>query len=137
MGYSMNLLDYIRAIRIKSGTFRGIREHYDGTFTVVDEAKDKVVQAGLTSRGAALQLAKSLGLNLLRSSEDKNRAGLTRADYCRLFENKKNRSGYKYVVDKLESSGWVELREGQSVFGKFSSVEEALTEAWTHNLNNE
>jgi hypothetical protein len=55
--------------------------------------------------------------------------------YCALFANPKNKSGYKYIVDKSGSLGWVILKEGTSEYGRYASVQEALQEAYQHNLN--
>ena len=66
----------------------------------------------------------------------KNSLGLTLEEYASLFVQKKNISGYKYITDKTESTGWVELKEGSSIYGSYSSVEDALEEAWQLNLNN-
>jgi len=56
-------------------------------------------------------------------------------EYCKLFEQPKNKSGYKFITDQTESSGWVILKEGGSEYGRFSSVKEALEEAHKAGLN--
>ena len=53
----------------------------------------------------------------------------------KLFANPKNKSGYKFIVDKSGSLGWVILKEGTSEYGRYGSVEEALEEAFKANLN--
>ena len=74
---------------------------------------------------------------VLTGSEDtpNNRTEMSFEAYCALFANPKNKSGYKYIVDKSGSLGWVILKEGTSEYGRYGSVEEALEEAFKANLN--
>jgi hypothetical protein len=55
--------------------------------------------------------------------------------YCALFSNPKNKSGYRFITDQTESTCWVILKDGRSEYGRYSSVQEALEEAFKANLN--
>ena len=55
--------------------------------------------------------------------------------YCAMFANPKNKSGYRFITDQTESTGWVILKDGRSEYGRYSSVQEALEEAFKANLN--
>ncbi|EET47548.1 hypothetical protein TR2A62_1063 [Thalassobium sp. R2A62] len=56
-------------------------------------------------------------------------------EYCKHFENFKNKSGYRFITDQSESTGWVILKEGRSEYGRYGSVEDALREAYGAGLN--
>jgi hypothetical protein len=56
-------------------------------------------------------------------------------EYSALFANPTNRSGFKFIVDQSESTGWVILKDGRSEYGRYGSVQEALEEAYKANLN--
>jgi hypothetical protein len=72
---------------------------------------------------------------VLTTDTPDNSAAMPFETYCSLLENPKNKSGYKFIVDKSGSLGWVILKEGTSEYGRYASVQEALEEAYKHNLN--
>lgn len=56
-------------------------------------------------------------------------------EYCEHFANPKNKSGYRFLTDQTDSTGWVILKDGRSEYGRYGSVQEALEEAFKANLN--
>ena len=152
MSFKLALLDYKQLISLPSGGYKGILETSEG-FILQDLSRG--VNVGVCdSFDKALLLGHAYKLNLLQSIPESNVSdspmGVAIQDpkdtpdnltemsfepYCALFANPKNKSGYKFITDKLESSGWVILKDGRSEYGRYSSVQEALEEAFKANLN--
>ena len=56
-------------------------------------------------------------------------------DYCELFKQPKNKSGYKFITDKSETTGWFILWDGRSHYGLYQTLQDALQEAYRAGLN--
>jgi hypothetical protein len=156
MGYSIPLVDYKSRILLADGTYKGILETAEG-FVVQD--LNKGTNFGIYgSLEKALIMAAAYQLNLLSetpqpapkstakprsmptlieapSDNPDNSTLMSFEAYCALFANPKNKSGYRFITDQSESTGWVILKEGRSEYGRYGSVQEALQEAFAVKLN--
>ena len=155
MGYFLPMLDYKQAILLPDGSYKGILETDEGWLV---QDLHKGTNFGIYgSLEKALVMAHAYGLNLLHSAPEVSQSdneGIVStpsmatptetpkeapdtqfADYCEQFANPKNKSGYKFIVDQTESTGWVILKEGRSEYERYSTVQEALEEAYKVGLN--
>ena len=152
MAYNLALLDYKQRMLLPDGSYKGILETAEG-FILQDLHRG--VNVGVSdSFDKALLLGHAYKLNLLQSIPESNVSdspmptpiqspkdtpdNLTETSfeaYCALFANPKNKSGYRFITDQSESTGWVILKDGRSEYGRYSSVQEALEEAFKANLN--
>lgn len=160
MSFKLALLDYKQMISLPDNSYKGIQETAEGWLV---QDLNKGTNFGIYgSLDKALIMASAYGLNLYSPvvpEASKPAPEGTPTDgpiptpiqhlatspttdplmsfeaYCALFENPKNKSGYKFIVDKSASLGWVILKEGTSEYGRYASVEEALQDAYQHNLN--
>ena len=152
MAYNLALLDYKQRMLLPDGSYKGILETSDG-FILQDLHRG--VNVGVCdSFDKALLLGHAYKLNLLQSTPESNTSdssmgvaiqapkdtpdNLTETSfeaYCALFTNPKNKSGYRFITDQTESTGWVILKDGRSEYGRYGSVQEALEEAFKANLN--
>lgn len=156
MGYKLALTDYVQKITLPDGSYKGVQETSEGW---VVKNLHKGTNFGIYgSLEKALIMAGAYGLNLLSDSpqpatestpstllmptpieaptdSSDNSAEMSFEAYCSLFAEPKNKSGYRFITDKLDSTGWVILKDGRSEYGRYSSVQEALTEAYKVGLN--
>jgi hypothetical protein len=156
MGFNQALVDYQSRIKLPDGSYKGVLETEDGW--VVQDLSKGINFGVYGSLEKALIMAHAYKLNLLSetpkpapegivsgspmptSIEDPdnstdNTSEMSFEAYCALFENPKNKSGYRFITDQSESSGWVILKEGRSEYGRYNSVQEALEEAFAVKLN--
>lgn len=150
MGYKQSLADYKSRIRLPDGSYKGVlKEPEAEIWGLLDENTGKQV-GWFTSEDAVLHHGHAYGLNLLQSATENASESLPIAtptqqpeetpemsyeEYCKHFENPKNKSGYRFITDQSESTGWVILKEGRSEYGRYGSVEDALREAYGAGLN--
>ena len=139
MGYKMDLVTYKHRIKLPDNSYKGLSYTSEGW--LVQDLKKGVSHGFFKRREEALLYAHSLGLNLLSDTaevseeEPVRHNGLTFEEYCAKFRNPKNKSGYKYVVDQMDSVGWVKLLDGRSHYNSYCDVESALDDAWRAGLN--
>ena len=156
MGFSIPLLDYQSRITLPDGSLKGIKETSDGW--VVQDLSKGINFGVYGSLEKALIMAHAYRLNLLSettqtapesNAKDNSMASpiqdlqdtsdnspeMSFDEYCALFANPKNKSGYRYITDQSESTGWVILKEGRSEYGRYGSVKDALEEAYNAKLN--
>ena len=148
MAYNLALVDYKQRMLLPDGSYKGILETSEGW--VVQDLSKGINFGVYGSLEKALIMAHAYKLNLLQSTvSDSPMAPIIQAPdnsttippemsfeaYCALFANPKNKSGYRFITDQSESTGWVILKDGRSEYGRYGSVQEALDEAYKHNLN--
>jgi hypothetical protein len=156
MAYKLALADYKQLILLPDGSYKGILETEDGW--VVQNLHNGTVFGVYGSLEKALIMASAYQLNLLSETPkpvtesnvsdsqmapiiqdpkdtSDNSTEMSFEAYCALFANPKNKSGYRFITDQSESTGWVILKEGRSEYGRYGSVQEALQEAFAVKLN--
>ena len=156
MGYALPLLDYKSRILLEDGSYKGILETADGW--VVQDLSKGINFGVYATLEKALVMAHAYKLNILsetpQPAPESNVSGnpmtppiqdlqdtpdpsteMSFEAYCALFANPKNKSGYRFITDQSDSTGWVILKDGRSEYGRYSSVHEALEEAYKAKLN--
>ena len=159
MGYVMPPFVYRKRMRLPNGGYRGITQTLEGW--VVEDLATGTVFGCYSSLEQGLMVGHAYGLNLFHSAPEtlqsatestpstlsmtppilgpegvsSEHSGCGFEDYCKHFENPKNVSSFKFIVDQTGSTGWVILKEGRSEYGRYSSVKEALVEAYRVGLN--
>ena len=156
MGFSIPLADYKSRILLPNGSLKGILETPEGW--VVQDLHTGTNFGVADSFDKAVLLAHAFKLNLpsetSQPAPESNVSASPMADpiedatdstdiapemsfeaYCALFANPKNKSGYRFITDQSDSTGWVILKDGRSEYGRYGSVQEALEEAYNAKLN--
>ena len=156
MGFNQALVDYQSRIKLPDGSYKGILETAEGW--VVQDLSKGINFGVYGSLEKALIMAHAYKLNLLTETSQTAPESNTKdspmtspiqapqdnpdtstemsfEEYSALFANPKNKSGFKFITDQSESTGWVILKEGRSEYGRYNSVQEALEEAFAVKLN--